>query len=491
MTRRAALQGITIASAAGVGAALLAACGGSGAISAGISSAAVTPSTTATRGTATSAAPTTAQTAATTASAVSTISSMGTSAASAAANGTGKGLTLTYISPDNQGRHDAESAIFADFTKANPGISVEILSGGTSWDTTKVKFLANFASGQPVNLYESGFGFWVDVQAAIMEYSSLMARDKLAPKDIFLPPALDAWTDDAGKLWALPVVGLSQDALAYNQDLFDAAGLPYPPIDPNDASWTMEHFLESAQQLTKPDQLQFGFGGTVGGFDGGGMTRGTFFGQGPWDATTQKAQMDQPGQVQGLQFFKDLRDKYKVQPNAAQKTAIGAKGDIFTSGKIGMQVIYGYVPKQTFRWGLAALPHNGSQNVSGRQAATPLMGTKTAYSEQTWTLLKWLMVPANAARFPLSAQYAVSPVVGASAISEQAYQESVGVDPKAFELMAAHSHASAWAMSKQVGYPSIRDWLTKNFTAFDQGQQSASDWGKEATAYINANLLKP
>jgi len=81
----------------------------------------------------------------------------------------------------------------------------------------------------------------------------------------------------------------------------------------------MEKFLEYAEKLTQPDKLVFGFGGTVSG-DGniGGITGGTYFGQGPWDDKTQKAQMDQPGAIQGLQFFKDLRDKYKVQPNSDQ-----------------------------------------------------------------------------------------------------------------------------------------------------------------------------
>jgi len=37
-----------------------------------------------------------------------------------------------------------------------------------------------------------------------------------------------------GKLGGLALVGISQGALAYNQDLFDTAGLAHPPLDPNE-----------------------------------------------------------------------------------------------------------------------------------------------------------------------------------------------------------------------------------------------------------------
>jgi len=163
---------------------------------------------------------------------------------------------------------------------------------------------------------------------------------------------------------------------------------------------------------------------------------------------------------------------------------------VFTSGKIGMQVVYGYLLKQPFNWGLAAMPHTGSQNMSGRQYAQSIQGTKTPAAAQTWTLFQWLMQPANAARFPLTGNYAVSPVNGASALAQQTYQEKVGVDPKAFVLMSQYSHVSAWGMLKYPGWPTVNTWLVKNFPAFDQGKQTAADYGRAASDFINTNLVK-
>jgi multiple sugar transport system substrate-binding protein len=396
-------------------------------------------------------------------------------------------VTLTYVSPDTPGRFDVENAIFADFAKEHPGIAVEIVAGSSSWGAVETKLKASIAAGQAFDLFQNGWGYWADIQSGMVEFTSYLARDKIDPTKTFIPLAIDYFTQ-GGKLWAMPVVGVSVDALAYNQDLFDAAGLAYPPTNPDDTSWSTDAFLDHAQKLTKADQLQFGFGGSLGGDDTGGQERPTYFGQWPWDDKAQKAMLDQPKAVAGLQFFKDLRDKYGVQPNAAQVKSIGAKGDIFTSGKIGMQAIYGYVPKQTFRWAIAPLPFSNATNISGRQYAQPLQAMQTPRTEQAWSLLKWLSVPANAARFPLSAHYAVSPVIGASDLAVATYKAQIGVDPAAFQQMTQRSDPQI--QERYLGWNEVSTWMGKNFPLFDQGKLSAADYGKAATDYINANLVK-
>ena len=507
-TRRRFLGGTLASGAAGLAVTLLAACGGAVTATTGTSSAPVTSSaaiastsapvsTAATSAAATSAPVTATSTAspassasvATTASpATSAVSSTTASASASGAAPAGKGVTLTYCAPDSPGRYDAERAIYADFTKANPGIQVEIVSAA-SWTAVEEKVKTSIAGGDPLSFYQNGWGFWFDVQPALMELTPLLARDKIDPHTAFVPTAVDFFTLN-GKIWGLPLVGISVDALAYNADLFDAAGLPHPPTNPDDPSFTMDTFLQYAQKLTKADSLQFGFGGTIGGGETDGIERPTYFGGGPWDDTAHKALMDQPPALQGLQFFKDLRDKYHVQPTSDQVKAIGAKGDVFTSGKIGMQVIYGYVPKLNFTWAIAPLPHTSSKNTAGRAYPQTLQATKTPVSDQTWTLFKWLTVPANAARFPLTAHYAVSPVTGASGLAVQAYKDQVGVDPAAFQAMADRSGFEAGGMYRYPGWITVNKWMDDNFKNFDTGKQSATDYGKAVTDFINANLMK-
>ena len=491
VSRRACLRASVLLLAGGASG-LLAACGATTPTAATSSASAAASSGQAGTATTVRAATTTAAIATSPASAA-TSTSIASALPSASASVAGKVVTLTYVSPDDPGRHEVEQAMFADFTKANPGIAVQVLLGGPSWTTEQQKLTASIAGGESPSCYEIGWGAWYAFQAALMDLTTFMTRDKVSPADSFEPVALDYYTLN-GKLWALPVVGISVDALAYNQDLLEAAGLAVPPTDPNDASWTMERFLEYAQKLTKADQLQFGFGGQTGGGDvsGGGMSRSSYYGQQPWDDAAKKAQYDQPKALQGQQFFKDLRDKYKVQPTSEQITAIGApKGqDVFTSGKIGLQVVYGYIPKLNFRWGIAALPHEASENMSGRQNSAALQLLQTPQAEQTWTLFRWLMQPENAARYPLSAKYAVSPVKGASTQAMAAFKDQVGVDPIAYANMAQHAHFESNGMYRYAGWTKCHDWFAKNFPLFQNGQLSAADYGKAATDYIDANLIQ-
>lgn len=490
-TRRRFLGGSLASGVAGLSVALLAACGGATTTTGSATTAQAAPATASVAGSASVAAratpaPTTSASAATTAAmAISTVSSVSASGAAPAS----KVATLTYCAPDSPGRYDAERAIYADFTKANPGIQVEIVSPGASWTSVEEKLKTSIAGGDPLSFYQNGWGFWFDVQPALMELTPLLARDKIDPHTTFVPTAVDFFTLN-GKIWGLPLVGISVDALAYNVDMFNAAGLAALPTNPDDPSFTMDRFLEYAQKLTKANPPQYGFGGTVGGGEIDGIERPTYFGGGPWDDTAGKALLDQPPALQGLQFFKDLRDKYHVQPTADQVKALGAKGNVFTSGKIGMQVIYGYIPKLNFTWAIVPLPHTGSKNTSGRAYPQTLQATKTPVSDQTWTLFKWLSVPANAARFPLSAHYAVSPVIGASGLAVQAYKDQVGVDPAAFQAMADRSGFEAGGMYRYPGWITVNKWMDDNFKNFDSGKQSAADYGKAATDFINANLKK-
>jgi multiple sugar transport system substrate-binding protein len=57
----------------------------------------------------------------------------------------------------------------------------------------------------------------------------------------------------AGQLWALPVEGFSK-LIAYNQALFDAAGVAHPASD-----WTLDDFGDTAAALTQEQGQRYGF----------------------------------------------------------------------------------------------------------------------------------------------------------------------------------------------------------------------------------------
>jgi multiple sugar transport system substrate-binding protein len=159
---------------------------------------------------------------------------------------------VVYLSssPGGDLRQQEEQKLFADFNAQHPKVQVEVVVGAGGWAPAKEKFIVSAAGGQPIDLTQNGWGVWTDLSegGVITELTPLLKRDKISLAE-FMEGAVQAYTVD-GKTWALPVT-VSADALFYNVDLFKANGIPEPPQNPEDKTWTMDKFLEVAQKLTR------------------------------------------------------------------------------------------------------------------------------------------------------------------------------------------------------------------------------------------------
>jgi ABC-type glycerol-3-phosphate transport system substrate-binding protein len=406
-------------------------------------------------------------------------------------------VTLIYISPTSVDRQQMEQELFADVQRDLSYITVEV-SGAGNWDQTKEKFLVSAAAGTPVHFVQAGWGTWLDMwgQGSIVELSTLFKRDKIDMAATFIDPAIFQWQND-GKVGGMPV-STSADALAYNVDLFEAAGLKPPPVDPAASWWTVEAFLEYAKRLTDRSKQQFAFGGSFAGANTGGFTTGTYFGQGPWDDTKKKCLMDTQVFQKGIQFWKDVRDVYRVQPTADESNQIKAPtgGNVFFGGKVAMQVLLVTQAALPFKWAVGTLPYSGpagSKNVSGRIHNHALLMGKTKPDEQeaTWQVFRWMLKPDNGGRFPRTAGHVVSPLKNpaASEVSQKRYRDQLGVDPKAYLLQAQTTRPSGWGMSKyaafaQVG-PEIDERYNNEFLADKLGVKDYATW---VTSYVDENL---
>jgi multiple sugar transport system substrate-binding protein len=406
-------------------------------------------------------------------------------------------VTITYLSPTGVERQQMEQEFFADVKRELPHITVEIATAA-GWDPVKEKFLVSHAAGTPIHFVQAGWGTWLDMwnQGAIAELSAYFKRDKIDLAATFIEPAIFQWQHD-GKVGGMPIT-TSADAMAYNVELFEAAGLRPPPVDPAATWWTVETFLEYARKLTDRAKLQFGFGGTFAGANTGGFTTGTYFGQGPWDDARKKCLMDTPLFQKGLQFWKDVRDVHRVQPTSDEANQIrgGTTGNVFFTGKVAMQVQLITQAALPFKWAVATLPYSGptgSKNVSGRiHNHALLMGqTKEAEREATWQVFRWLLKPENAGRFPRTAGHVVSPLKNpaASEVSQRRYQEQLGVDPRAYLLQAQTTRPSGWGMSKYANFakvgPEIDARYNSEFLADKLGVKEYATW---VTKYVDDNL---
>lgn len=191
-----------------------------------------------------------------------------------------------------------------------------------------------------------------------------------------------------GQLHGLPFQG-STYMIFYNKDLFDAAGLGYP-----NENWTRDDFLAAARKLTITDEQgrQVQVGCLPSDYSHWVWSAG---GELASDDLAQFA-FDGPKTLDGLRFFFDLRNRWKVSTrDMTTRGADPAKVDVFESGKIAMQItgpwtLEGYEKILKFRWDVAPFP----KGPGGRQTRYAGIGygvwSGTRHKREAWELVKFL-----------------------------------------------------------------------------------------------------
>jgi len=399
-------------------------------------------------------------------------------------------VTIVYLNQNPQ-RREIETQVFGGYSKVNPNVKLDIkpLESGQQ---ARIQLPIFAAAGQPVGLVENSWGTWLH----LAEVTPYFQRDKIEADKMFVPQGLDFYSYQ-GKTWGVPI-SMSVDAWAYNKDLFDAAGVSYPPNDPEDKSWTMEKFLEVAQKLTKGEE-QFGMGTSYNGFNVAGVTDGTYFGGWAWDAKAEKATMNTEHFRKGMNFWIDIVDKYRAMPTSQQlqKLTGGATGNpFFLTGKIGMWGIFVVTQEAVqakFKWGLAAIPYSGEgKNHSGRHFTHGLHIGNTNYKDATWEFVKWLLQTENAVNYLQITGHAVSPILPAQEAAKKWFEGKWNVDTTAYFKNALTTPQSGQGMLKYGKfYEVLFDHLHPIYAnEVKARKRTVEEYLPYAEQYINANLLK-
>ena len=364
----------------------------------------------------------------------------------------GKVLVISYQT--SSPRLDRQIAMYEELNKEfkPKGLEVEFVNPGQA---VVDKITTLHVSGTPADMWESA-SLWRDQEGILAELTPFMTRDKIDEKQWF-PDAINSmkapspWPPPSGsKVWGMPV-SISADAMAYNLELFEANGLKPPPQDPDDRSWTMDAFLETATKLTK-GTTQFGWGGS---FTPGNewMNGPSYFGYGPVDLAAKKVTIDTPGFRNGTQYWIDIFLRRHVVPTSDElNTLRGSPGQAaFLTGKIGMERISNFPTRPDFRWDVAALPYTPNpaqpKNVSGRISVHGLyMDSDGKNKDRTWQIFRYWMRPDTNQQYVWSDGHVVSPLVKTgSELSLKQFQNSVNVaDAKAFLLQGQRSKVDGW-----------------------------------------------
>ena len=222
-------------------------------------------------------------------------------------------LHLTFYYPVNVGGDAAKlmEDLCAQYNEANPDVVVEPVYTG-NYDDTVTKIQTAIQGGTPPDVFVSlaTQRFTMASTGMAMPLDDLIAADEDGEEYIndFLPGFMeDSYVD--GKIYSIPFQR-STEIMYYNKDLFRAAGL-----DPEQPPKTWDELVEYAQKLTTDTTKGVGIALNSGSAQWtftGFCLQNSKDGKMLMSEDGKKVYFDTPENVEALQFWLDLQNKYKV-----------------------------------------------------------------------------------------------------------------------------------------------------------------------------------
>lgn len=293
-----------------------------------------------------------------------------------------------------------EREVIRGFETQHTAIKINLVIVPNADFDTKLQTMV--AAGTPPDVFShwgsTGFGDFYK-RGLVADLMPFIQRDHYDLSD-FIPQVLEIYKIN-GKIMGLPMLSTGSFVF-YNKDLFDAAGVKYPPIDWNDTSWTWDAFIKKCGQLTHrtddPNNMTFGCNLQLWPLD----SYTWIFGENLYPESayetgfTEKAMLNSEGITKALQSWHDLIWKYKYMPDPAQTNAFGG-GDIFKNGKVAMNLSGGWgwwnYQSVSFNWGVAALPYGSSSRRDVIYTDPWLMSSKSQHPNEAWEFIKYLVSP--------------------------------------------------------------------------------------------------
>lgn len=294
-------------------------------------------------------------------------------AACVADSGSEDVLTLEIANWATYAEARLEDQVLDRFEHAHPGVRVVQQSAGTGAAEYRERILTSMAAGAPPDAFLldnidvpnfSRRGAVLDLAPYLPRLGVNLAR--------YHPTALGIFRrGDA--VYAVPT-GYTPMVVAYNKDLFDRAGVPYPADD-----WTWDDFLRAARRLTRDT-------------DGDGQVDqwGTYFDRHvflwmPWiwsgggdvlcpDGRRASGCLDSPATVAAIRWYTGWVTRDSIVPRAHNlRRSMADNVRLFYTGRVAMLTaghfwvpnFLPYVREGRLRVGFAAIPHR-----PGAKAAT-------------------------------------------------------------------------------------------------------------------------
>jgi multiple sugar transport system substrate-binding protein len=291
----------------------------------------------------------------------------------------------------------AEHAIYRQlvdqFHASQSAVRVELVALPSQEDFM-LRLAADYAAGAPPDVFLLNYRRLAQFhnRQALEPLGPWLAESAALREDQFYPVALEAFRDGQGQLVCLPQ-NISSQVIFYNQDLFDAAGLPYPA-----PGWTWEDFRQTALRLTQPDLNADGEPDQYGlGLEPTLIRVAPFIWQNGGELVDDFARptrlvLDTPEAQQAVAFVMALSLEDGVVPNQTAEV-IASHGDRFLSGSVAMYVnSRRLVPvlreAAAFRWDVAPLPR-GVQSANVLHSDGFCLAAPSPRKAAAWTFIEF------------------------------------------------------------------------------------------------------
>lgn len=227
-------------------------------------------------------------------------------------------------------------------------------------------------------------------QGGLQPLGDYLAESDLLDEANFYPQVIESFRYE-GELWCIPQ-NMSSLVVYYNQDLFDAAGLPYPADD-----WTWDDFLLAAQRLTvdrdgngRSDQFGAGIEPTLNRLAPFIWQAGGELVDNPQYPT--RLALTDPAALAGMQWFAELQTVQGVVPDALAQSAESNESR-FMNGTLAMYFnsrrgVPTYRTITAFGWDVAPLPR-GTQEAGILHSDGYCLAASSREKEAAWRFIEF------------------------------------------------------------------------------------------------------
>lgn len=230
---------------------------------------------------------------------------------------------LIWVSDDNPARREQ----LALFNKLHPEYELRLDASNNGMD----KVLIQSSSGVGPDVFDCYSP--AQLQTYVSSGIAWDITDEMAKRGVTQELTWPlAWSTFAikGRMYGFPS-NVFADGIWYHKDMFDKAGIPYPP-----RTWTWEQFLDVAKKMTVRDArgrvAQYALMGDVGKValpfmwsNGGRM----------FNDSGTRCVLNSPENIEALQFWYDLMYKHEVIPSPVAEATMSTSGG-WGSGVITM-----------------------------------------------------------------------------------------------------------------------------------------------------------